>query len=669
QPGQWYKLLLVATDQGVKGFLDSEEVCVANAASFGQGKIGVLYEGNGVPPDLQFDDIQVASVRDVTIAETSSVPWTQVTTQVPDTGDRLPLWVTGWPGWRDYRVTAEFTSTGNSPVGLCFGYAAPDEYYLLCGRTGEEAHEWLWELWKVSAGEVRSVDRARAAMVDRPDAAHDRWHVLSAEIIEGCVSVSVDGSVILTAVDEEMVEGKRQPGGQVGLLSVDSSVRQYRNLTIAFPSDTTLATKVTAQFTKENTMAQWASPVGDWQNGKDGWIWHRGHFFGDCGFTFPLPNHKGPGYLETILSGDGHDLGRGYRFRAKVQEGKPLSCQLQRNGEVVASRKGVKWEPGSTLTFRRDRNFIRASLDEQTVLAYCDRDPLIGASTGFGVEGIPLDLKGLNQPRYGTTPARRRQQRGDLLNTLGNILLGEILKSNAPEVYRVLQHANIRIDFVRIFSKEQQEKRRKQKAADPKLELAELSARSPYLYECNFSTAPVDWRAADGDWQVRQRWTCSPQWTFFGGSGGKRPTLWSKPQFFGDHVVEFFAAKPMDPSTGGDSPSDLNLTTCGDGEHLDSGYSFVVAGNGGQTNQVLRKGKVLAEGPYKLTTNDPHRSWFHIRAEKIGDTLRLSVDDEPALTVVDSEPLPGGSIAFWSNPHGMMIAKVRVWHSGERSEE
>ncbi|NCO95823.1 MAG: hypothetical protein GW880_31350, partial [Armatimonadetes bacterium] len=72
----------------------------------------------------------------------------------------------------------------------------------------------------------------------------------------------------------------------------------------------------------------------------------------------------------------------------------------------------------------------------------------------------------------------------------------------------------------------------------------------------------------------------------------------------------------------------------------------------------------LGAGPYRLSSNDPHRSWLNIRAERIGRQLRLSVDDEVLFEREDPAPLPGGPLAFWSDPQGMMVARVKVWDSG-----
>jgi hypothetical protein len=170
----------------------------------------------------------------------------------------------------------------------------------------------------------------------------------------------------------------------------------------------------------------------------------------------------------------------------------------------------------------------------------------------------------------------------------------------------------------------------------------------------------VDWRVGEGVWQVTQRWTCSPQWTFFGGKDAPRPTLWSKTAYFGDTVLECFLAKPMHPETGKDAPVELNVTLCGDGISVDSGYSFTLAGEGGTVNRIVRQGKVVAQGRYKPTNANPHRAWYAVRVEKVRARLHFEVDGYDLLSYTDPAPLPGGLVAFWSDEQGILLARVRL---------
>ncbi len=60
------------------------------------------------------------------------------------------------------------------------------------------------------------------------------------------------------------------------------------------------------------------------------------------------------------------------------------------------------------------------------------------------------------------------------------------------------------------------------------LDWARCLASAPNLMDYSFTSAPVDWRAARGTWEVAERWTCSPQWSFFAGQNDVSPLLWSR---------------------------------------------------------------------------------------------------------------------------------------------
>jgi hypothetical protein len=197
---------------------------------------------------------------------------------------------------------------------------------------------------------------------------------------------------------------------------------------------------------------------------------------------------------------------------------------------------------------------------------------------------------------------------------------------------------------------------------DVTLDLSEVSVNTPNLLDYTFSSAPVDWWAQKGIWEVTERWTCGPQWSFFGGVGAVNPVLWSKSILDGDLTVEIYAATPMDPARGERSPADINVTICGNGVDLSSGYSFVFAGASKTVNRLYRRDEIVVEKPFMLMARNVHQGWFYIRIEKSGGHLRYYVDDNLILEYDDPKPLSGGRVAFWSYNGGISLARVRLWH-------
>ncbi|HQK93013.1 MAG TPA: hypothetical protein PLD23_05890 [Armatimonadota bacterium] len=202
--------------------------------------------------------------------------------------------------------------------------------------------------------------------------------------------------------------------------------------------------------------------------------------------------------------------------------------------------------------------------------------------------------------------------------------------------------------------------------------LAEAIVTSRHQLDDTFTSAPTHWLAAKGTWGVDVRWPCDRRWAFFGGKDDENPTVWSKQVLKGDVAVETFAAVRMDiPHCPGYShPSDLCITLCGNGRDVGSGYSFIYAGFNNTKSCILRQGQVVAEAPGQVfqgavnTNLEFQRAWFRLRAEKIGNRLRLYLRDTPICEYHDPDPLPDGQAALWSYRNGPIYARVRTWASG-----
>jgi hypothetical protein len=202
-----------------------------------------------------------------------------------------------------------------------------------------------------------------------------------------------------------------------------------------------------------------------------------------------------------------------------------------------------------------------------------------------------------------------------------------------------------------------------------------VTITSDHFRDYPFASGPTDWFAAKGTWDLTTRWPCELSWTFLGGVGSDNPVLWSKHNYRGDIVLEFFAglqAQPEYPRYP--RPGDINATICGDGRSLGSGYSFVLAGWNNSRSAILRNGEIVAETPDVVFANtEPvrgdgmafHRGWSRVRAEKLGNRVRFWVDGRPILEYTDPDPLPGGRVALWSFYNGLMLGRARLWYAEE----
>lgn len=210
--------------------------------------------------------------------------------------------------------------------------------------------------------------------------------------------------------------------------------------------------------------------------------------------------------------------------------------------------------------------------------------------------------------------------------------------------------------------------------------IGEVDIVSDHVYDYTFSNAPTDWLARSGEWNATSRWTCSPQWSWYGGfSPDGVAALWNKRYFEGDVTVEMYSAFKMranrDPVYM--HPNDVNLTLCGDGVNLDSGYSFIVGGDANRWTRIMRGTRVLAEtrAPEALwpiyenaqpETYQWHRRWWGLRARKSGTKLQLYFDERLVLEATDPQPLTGGRVAIWVLGNDMVTPRVKIYFEQEK---
>jgi len=204
---------------------------------------------------------------------------------------------------------------------------------------------------------------------------------------------------------------------------------------------------------------------------------------------------------------------------------------------------------------------------------------------------------------------------------------------------------------------------------------------SDHVYDYTFADAPTDWTVATGIWEITNRWTCSPQWSWFGGyDNNGAACIWNKREFEGDVTVEIYLGFKMGVAKGNHSyrnPNDMNITICGDGANLDSGYSFMYGAQLNTSTRIMKGTEVLAENrdPSALlpifedgfpSTYQFHRKWWALRARKSGDLLQFWVDGKLVCETRDPDPLPRGRIAVWTRDNGLIISRVKVYYAQEK---
>ena len=206
------------------------------------------------------------------------------------------------------------------------------------------------------------------------------------------------------------------------------------------------------------------------------------------------------------------------------------------------------------------------------------------------------------------------------------------------------------------------------------LPAASLTATGSNVIDDTFGSAPTRWWQGRGEWRVRNRWKCRPGWTWIVGTGDEVPMLWTKTAFGGDFVAEAFLANRMDLPGWYSHPGNLNVTVCGDGASVDSGYNCVYACWTNTASGLFRSGKACAPRnrdvylryPKTQWLEDYHRHWFHVRVERQANRLRHWVEGQLVSEFEDPNPIPHGRFGLWTQASperggGLVVARSRVW--------
>lgn len=189
-----------------------------------------------------------------------------------------------------------------------------------------------------------------------------------------------------------------------------------------------------------------------------------------------------------------------------------------------------------------------------------------------------------------------------------------------------------------------------------------LSVFSRNLRDETFDSAPTEWWVDSGVWDVTNRWSCTPDWSWFGGWSAKIAAIWYKHPLLGDQVLDFYVGPKMLKKELGTSErvGDFNAVLCGDGVSVDSGYSFIVGGEDGTGAAVKRNGLTVAQNKDFRLFRQGHNRWANVRCEKMGQQVRLLVDGQLVLAFTDAPPLAGGYPALWTQHNGIMLPRITL---------
>ena len=205
-----------------------------------------------------------------------------------------------------------------------------------------------------------------------------------------------------------------------------------------------------------------------------------------------------------------------------------------------------------------------------------------------------------------------------------------------------------------------------------------------------FERAPADWEGV-GTWEVTNRFACDPRWSHLNGRSFGLAALWNKYSFTGDYTVEFYAGMRMRQGEMREGVAwsypragDINLSFCGDGRDVFSGYTMLLAAWdpwwSERYSKLCRQGDVVTQTDQELIPHlrasrprarvidlawDPggrpiHGAWYYVKMRRRSGRVEVFFDNTRVLSYEDRKPLPGGRIALWTQDNSIVVARAKV---------
>lgn len=198
-----------------------------------------------------------------------------------------------------------------------------------------------------------------------------------------------------------------------------------------------------------------------------------------------------------------------------------------------------------------------------------------------------------------------------------------------------------------------------------KLVAEDLAVYSPWVRNYTFMDAPTDWVEHAGTWEVTNRWSCSPQWTWFCGYNGSGPAeVSSKVEVAGDMDLNFYVAPRMMPTGDGkhyEQLRDIHIGICGGPSGAADGYLIKVGGNRNRFTSIERKGTEVKRSNFTLPQLAIHNDWTQLGVRKRGAAVQLLYWGHVVVEYTDPEPLDSGRISLGTDHNGILIPRLTVY--------
>lgn len=385
RPECWYELSLAVCDGRIVAGVDGAEVLTAYDPSFGQGKIGLFAQEVDA---VHFDDVAARTTADVAQDfEDNGLGWLRA-----ENGEwkcelghlygsaggagSAEAWV-GEPDWAHYRVVADVKPKSARAIGL-----------QACRQADGQRYVFRWEK---DGRQVLLLAREHTQTVlaeGSAPMAEAQFYRLGLSVWHGRVVGSVDGQTVLEAANTQLTSGP------AGLFAAGPGEACFDNLGVKFTRTEAPEFRVTAQFTREETMKNWVDPSRQWQQGDDGTLWYDVPLFGDFTLWLPQTDLVTAGGKLTIGVAPQAGSGIASRLILTTDAGSPVVAGQALQGDTVIAESAGEVTPDAPLQFIRGGTCLSVWSGDRPVLA-CRDDGFAGQALGVFPDGLELDMSGV----------------------------------------------------------------------------------------------------------------------------------------------------------------------------------------------------------------------------------------------------------------------------------
>ncbi len=194
---------------------------------------------------------------------------------------------------------------------------------------------------------------------------------------------------------------------------------------------------------------------------------------------------------------------------------------------------------------------------------------------------------------------------------------------------------------------------------------ADAEVLSSAVRTWTFRDAPADWRVESGTWEISNRWSCSPQWTWLAGwnQNGLAITR-TRPAFTGDQRAEIYVGTKMMPKPGGkghyEELRDLHFGICED--DAGGGYHVVIGAKNNTVSTISRNGEVVVTNTtYRIPSAEMHNDWLLVTLLKTGPTISVRLWDREIFSFTDPDPIDSGRVSVGTDRNGITVPRITVY--------